>query len=320
MATLNTLRDALVEELKDVYSAEKQLLKALPQMEKKASNADLKSSIGLHITETETQIQRLTEIGEILKEKLTGKTCMAMQGLVEEGKSVLEEKSNNKALLDTLLIGACQRVEHYELAAYGVCLAMASELGEIEVVTLLEQSLAEEHEALDTLTAIAEGGVLSMANSDAKQGKAKSDNHTGRALMALFALLFAIQFTSLALAENDGHHTDEQKQIENEKKAMQYRGDNSGANARDNNTYRKTADDQNLTGDSTEILSSIRREIVANDDLSTNAHNVKIMVENNKVLLRGPVDSVEEKEWIAEATAKVAPKMLVVNELEVIPS
>ena len=115
---LTTLRDGLLNEVKDLYSAEHQLLKALPKMEKKAENQKLKEALHAHLLETEGQIERLDKIGTLLDAKLSGKTCKAMQGLIEESNEVIGEQSDNKALLDLLLIGAARRVEHYEMAAH----------------------------------------------------------------------------------------------------------------------------------------------------------------------------------------------------------
>jgi hypothetical protein len=107
--------------------------------------------------------------------------------------------------------------------------------------------------------------------------------------------------------------------MKNEKEAVEYKADDTGRNVRDNNSTRKTADDQNLIDNTTQTLARIRREIVANGSLSTNAHNVKIIVENGQVLLRGPVNSPTEKKWIGETAGKIASNLTVVNELEVLP-
>lgn len=160
MPKLETLKDALVEELKDIFNAEQQLLKALPKMEKKASLEKLKEAIRSHLSETEEQVVRLEKIQSILGVKLSGKKCKAMEGLIEEGKEVLELKSKNEALIDALLIGAAQRVEHYEIAAYGTARAMARELEEEEIVSLLSETLDEEAAADEKLSAISENEVL----------------------------------------------------------------------------------------------------------------------------------------------------------------
>ncbi len=163
MPKLDSLDKVLEDELKDLYSAENQLLKALPKMAKKASTPSLKEAFTSHLEETKGQVERLQKVGTILDIKLTGKVCKAMQGLVEEGKEVLEEDSDNKALIDVLLIGAAQRVEHYEIAGYGTARAIAEKLGQREVAQLLQETLDEESAADEKLTAISEGEVLAAA-------------------------------------------------------------------------------------------------------------------------------------------------------------
>src|SRR5690348_4802644 len=103
---MSELKDALVDELKDIYSAENQLVKALPKLEKKASNPKLKKAFRDHLEETKMQVERLEQMGEELEERLTGKTCKGMQGLIEEGEEAMEEDAENEALVDALLIGA----------------------------------------------------------------------------------------------------------------------------------------------------------------------------------------------------------------------
>lgn len=160
--SMNSLSDLLEDELKDLYSAEKQLLKALPKMAKKATTPALQKAFTSHLKETEGHVARLEKIGELLEVKLTGKVCKAMQGLVEEGSEVIKE-NGTPSVLDAALIGAGQRVEHYEIAAYGATRAMAQALGQTKVVSLLQQTLDEEGAADKKLTAIAEGEVLSAA-------------------------------------------------------------------------------------------------------------------------------------------------------------
>lgn len=328
MSKLNTLRDGLLDELKDLYSAEHQLLKALPKMERKASSPALKKAIHGHLLETEGQVERLDEIATLMEEKLTGKTCKAMRGLIEEGSEVIEEESHNEALLDALLIGAARRVEHYEIAAYCNARAMAHELGEDAVAKLLAQTFDEEMKADQKLSSISEEEVLSQANVDSgmddKNGGAKSatiqksqnqkkSGNAARVLSFLGCLFLIHQVGSVALAET------EQSRVTHEVEATNYKSDNTGRNVRDRNDARATADEQKMGGSELEVLAGIRREIVANEELSTNAHNVKIVVENGKVILRGPVKSAQEKAWIQEATARMASGYKVVNQLEVTP-
>ncbi len=167
METMETLRDAFIDELKDIYSAEQQLVKALPDIEKKAANSSLKEALRSHLQETKTQVKRLEQAAEILGEKLSGKTCEAMKGLVEEGKEAIKIKSENLAIVDSVIIGAAQRVEHYEIAAYGTARAMAEELGESEIAKLLQETLEEESAADEKLSEISLNEVLSDANMEA---------------------------------------------------------------------------------------------------------------------------------------------------------
>lgn len=171
--SMDTLSDLLEDELKDLYSAENQLIKALPKMAKKAASPKLKAAFTAHLKETEGHVSRLTKISEKLDIKLTGKKCAAMEGLVEEGSEVISEKGE-PAVIDAALIGAAQRVEHYEIAAYGTARAMAETLGHTEVASLLQQTLDEEGEADKKLTAIAEGEVLGAA-ADASDSEEEED-------------------------------------------------------------------------------------------------------------------------------------------------
>jgi ferritin-like metal-binding protein YciE len=160
MEQLSNLEDVLINELRDLYNAESQLIKALPMMAKGASNTNLKEAFESHLSETREHVERLEKIGEILGAKLTGKTCKAMQGLVAEGEEAMKEESDNPTLIDALLIGAAQRVEHYEMAAYGTARAMAEVLQKPEIVNLLQETLDEESAADQTLTEISEDEVL----------------------------------------------------------------------------------------------------------------------------------------------------------------
>lgn len=159
---MDSLQSLLENELKDLYSAENQLVKALPKMAKNASNPKLKQALTSHLAETEEHVKRLERIAKLMDAKLTGKKCHAMEGLIEEGKEIMSE-DGDEAVLDAALIGAAQRVEHYEIASYGTVRAIAEQLGQKEIVRLLQQTLDEEGEADKKLTAIAEGEVLSEA-------------------------------------------------------------------------------------------------------------------------------------------------------------
>ena len=151
----NPLEEVLVDELKDLYSAENQLVKALPKMAKAANSPELKRALERHLEETRRQVERLNQIGEDLNFKLTGKKCKGMEGLIEEGKEVLEMDLEEDAL-DAALIGAAQRVEHYEIAGYGTARTHAEVLGHAKAAKLLQQTLDEEGAADKKLTQIAE--------------------------------------------------------------------------------------------------------------------------------------------------------------------
>lgn len=174
---LTNLHDLFLEELRDLYSAESQLLKALPRMAKGATNPQLKAAFTEHLAVTEKQAERLERIFDSLGAKAKGKKCVAMEGLIEEGKELLAEKAESEpTVLDAALIGAAQRVEHYEMAGYGTARAFARLLGLAEAQKLLQQTLDEEKEADAALSQLAESGVNADAlrpDPAAKPAKAK---------------------------------------------------------------------------------------------------------------------------------------------------
>lgn len=155
---LNTLQALLHHELKDLYSAETQLVKALPKMAKAATNPDLKAGFEEHLEETLIQVQRLEQIGEQLGKALSGHKCKGMEGLLAEGADLISEEAND-TVRDAGLIGAAQRVEHYEIAAYGTAKALAIQLGFDEAAELLEETLAEEKATDIKLSELAESVV-----------------------------------------------------------------------------------------------------------------------------------------------------------------
>lgn len=154
MAAKNTIKDILTEEIKDLYSAEKQLTKALPKMVKGSNDPALKEAFAGHLEETHAQVTRLEEVGQLLGIKVTGKKCVGMEGCVKEGAEALEEEGQD-AVLDLGLIGAGSRVEHYEMAGYMTAISCAKRLGASDVVTLLQKSLGEEEAAEKKLRQIA---------------------------------------------------------------------------------------------------------------------------------------------------------------------
>ena len=180
--SMDSLKDLYIDELKDLYNAENQLLKALPKMAKKASAPELKRAFQDHLTQTEGHVNRLEKIFQGLGEKPTGKTCKAMKGLVEEGKEIIEEDGDD-SVLDAALIGAAQRVEHYEIAGYGVVRTFASLLGENSAVDLLQRTLNEEGETDKKLTALAETVInvdASEAEEDEKPKSKAKKSRNGR--------------------------------------------------------------------------------------------------------------------------------------------
>lgn len=150
------LKDLLVEELKDLYSAENQLTKALPKVAKHCSDPQLKKAIEHHLKETEGHVERLQKIFERLDESPKGKTCAGMKGLIEEADERMKE-GGEEAMLDAGLIADAQRVEHYEISAYGSARTFAQLLGEREIAKLLEETLGEEKAADAKLNSLAEG-------------------------------------------------------------------------------------------------------------------------------------------------------------------
>lgn len=170
-----SLRQLYVNELKDLYSAETQLVKALPKMAKGSSNAELRQAFEEHLRQTSEHVSRLEQIFDMLEEKPTGKKCQGMEGLVKEGAETLQEKYTD-AVMDSAIIGAAQRVEHYEIAGYGTVRALAELLGENEHVSLLDQTLEEEKQTDEKLTQLAEGITSSAVNNDeagSEEGEAR---------------------------------------------------------------------------------------------------------------------------------------------------
>lgn len=164
MATMQSLHDVFVHELRDLYSAERQLIKALPKMAKNAGSPELADALTNHLHETEGHVTRLEEILKTLGVKSGGVKCKGMEGLIEEGAEVLE-MDGAPGPLDAAMIGAAQRVEHYEIAAYGSAISHARAQGHTEAVRLLEETLREERNADEVLTEIAQKGLADVADT-----------------------------------------------------------------------------------------------------------------------------------------------------------
>ena len=170
-----TLHDAFINELRDTYDAEKQLIKALPKMAKAAASDDLRNAFEDHLDETLAQVERLERVFKGLDERARGKHCDGIEGIIEEGKSIMEEDFDD-ATMDACLIAAAQRAEHYEMAAYGTLVAWARAMGHTEAADLLQETLDEEKGADEKLTALAESGINAQASARAhpKPGSSKA--------------------------------------------------------------------------------------------------------------------------------------------------
>jgi ferritin-like metal-binding protein YciE len=187
MAKMKNLEDFLMDELKDLYSAEKQLTKALPKMAKAATSPELQQAFTDHLAETEAQIERLDKISKLAGGRsLSGKKCKAMEGLIEEGKELMEEDATPE-VMDVALICAAQKVEHYEIASYGCAVTYARLLGYDDVAELLGETLDEEKGADEKLTGIAEELNPESMNPESEEddeeesGSGKSNGKAKRA-------------------------------------------------------------------------------------------------------------------------------------------
>jgi len=182
MAATGTLHDAFIDELRDAYDAEKQLTKALPKMAKAATSAELQAAFEEHLEETRGQVERLEQIFATLDEKVRGKHCDGIAGIIEEGKSVMEEEFD-ETTMDACLIASGQRAEHYEMAAYGTLVAWAQAMGHTEVAGLLQQTLDEEKAADKKLSGLAEGGInqsaAELAHPDDDEEAGEEDEKPG---------------------------------------------------------------------------------------------------------------------------------------------
>jgi len=180
---MQSLKELYIDELKDLYSAEKQLVKALPKMAKNATNPELKDAFTTHLQETEGHVERLEQIFEMLGERAGGKKCKGMEGLIDEAKELLEEDATEE-VLDAGMISKAQHVEHYEMAGYGTVRAYARLLGLDEQADLLQETLDEEGHANDLLTQIAESSVNVEAEvgSDEEEASQGGDRQVKRSV------------------------------------------------------------------------------------------------------------------------------------------
>jgi ferritin-like metal-binding protein YciE len=171
----DSLRQLYIDELKDLYSAETQMVKTLPKLAKASSNAQLRQRFENHLRETSEQVSRLEQVFEMLEEKPAGKKCLGMDGLVKEGSEMMQQ-AYRADVMDAALIGAAQRVVHYEIAGYGTVRVFAQVLGENEHAFLIEQTIEEKKQADQTLTRLAE-----QINSQAAQGEEGTKGASSRA-------------------------------------------------------------------------------------------------------------------------------------------
>jgi|SRR5579862_2610742 len=175
MAEQKTFHDAFLDELRDAYDAEKQLLKALPKLAKRSTSDDLRQAFESHLQETEGHVEKLEQVFASLEEKVRGKHCDGIAGIIEEGKSVMEEDFDDQTM-DACLIASGQRAEHYEMAAYGSLIAWSRAMGHQEAAGLLEEILEEEKAADEKLTELAEGGINeSAASSQESEDRTNGD-------------------------------------------------------------------------------------------------------------------------------------------------
>jgi ferritin-like metal-binding protein YciE len=179
MAETKTLQDAFLDELRDAYDFEKQLTKALPKMAKAATSPELRGAFEAHLEETRGQITRLEEVFAGLEQKARGKHCDGIAGIIEEGKSVMEEEFDD-ATMDACLIAGGQRAEHYEMAAYGSLIAWAHALGLDDAADLLHQNLDEEKAADEKLSSLAEDGLNKEAADASHQDEKAADDEDDR--------------------------------------------------------------------------------------------------------------------------------------------
>ncbi len=184
MAEAGTLHDAFIDELRDTYDAERQLTKALAKLAKAATSPDLSEAFSTHLEETQGQIERLEEVFASLDEKVRGKHCDGIAGIIEEGKSIMEEDFD-ETTMDACLIAAGQRAEHYEMAAYGTLVAWARAMGHTDAADLLQQNLDEEKAADEKLSSLAESGINQEAADAAHPNGADEDAEPARKKVAV---------------------------------------------------------------------------------------------------------------------------------------
>jgi len=176
---MQTLKDLYIDELKDMYDAENQIVKALPKMAKEATNEELRAAIEQHLDQTQTHIERLEQVFEDLGEKAKGTKCEATKGLIEEAKRMMEEAEDDD-VRDAAIIGSAQKVEHYEIASYGTLRTYAELLGFDEQAELLQETLDEEKETDENLTELAVSSINIEANEDEESEESEEEGQSNR--------------------------------------------------------------------------------------------------------------------------------------------
>jgi ferritin-like metal-binding protein YciE len=176
---MNYLEELFLDELADIYHAEKQLVKALPKMAKAANDEQLRSAFEEHLQQTENQVQRLEQVFRTMGKPAKAKPCKGMQGLIEEGQEILSEHKGTPAL-DAALISAAQKVEHYEIASYGCLCTWAELLDQSEALDLLKETMNEEEETDKRLTEIAESSINLEATESDEEGETAGMRRAGR--------------------------------------------------------------------------------------------------------------------------------------------
>ncbi len=326
MAHLKNLEDCLTQQLKDLYSAEYQILANLTLLEQRATSRSLKQAAHAHLLATEGHLERLEDIGVLLNVSVSGQLCEAVRGLIDESKRIHDEHYENKALLDIVLIGVTQRAEAYAISSYENTHAIAVELGLDVVARLLEETLIEDRAAQSTFSAICFGEILPRANIPAS-GDDKEQRINGSALpktqprrpslstsrmLGFAGCLFLSQQGGLSPAQAEGA----QRPI---RVSPQYRTlDAAHRSARAHQTA-TSAERSHVTGTELGMLARIRRDIVTNATLSPKARRVSILLDQGKIHLRGPVQSLSEKDWLEKTSARASLGYVVINHLQIVP-
>lgn len=181
---IGTAEELFLDELRDIYSAEKQAVRIYPRLTKAVASSDLEEALRTHLEETKGQIDRLDRVFEILEKRSSGKTCEGMKGVLEESAEALEEIEDEGPLRDVALIAAAQRAEHYEIAAYGTVVSLAQAMGQNEIAELLSETLEEEKQTDQKLTEISKtvnGEALSGANEEDEVDEEEDDEEVEQA-------------------------------------------------------------------------------------------------------------------------------------------